>query len=120
MIFRAHKFPYTDSLYYECNLKFCLKAAGECQRLPVVSSRCILRYSYFSASWKREKINKFAQSLQPPRCGKDGALSRMKRSVQKENTVKSAEIKSVAVVRSITVREPGMAEALVTANPGTS
>ncbi|OQV23187.1 putative Cuticlin-1 [Hypsibius exemplaris] len=35
VIFRAHKFPYTDSLFYECAIKFCLKVGGDCQRLSV-------------------------------------------------------------------------------------
>lgn len=28
--FQAHKFPYTPSVYYQCNVKLCLKADGGC------------------------------------------------------------------------------------------
>jgi hypothetical protein len=28
--FQAHKFPYTASVYYQCNVKLCLKADGGC------------------------------------------------------------------------------------------
>lgn len=26
--FQAHKFPYTDSVYYQCNVKLCIKSGG--------------------------------------------------------------------------------------------
>ena len=28
--FQAHKFPYTSSVYYQCNVKLCIKHAGGC------------------------------------------------------------------------------------------
>lgn len=28
--FQAHKFPYTASVYYQCNVKLCLKTQGAC------------------------------------------------------------------------------------------
>lgn len=31
--FQAHKFPYTASVYYQCNVKLCLKADGGCDHL---------------------------------------------------------------------------------------
>ncbi|CAH1979627.1 unnamed protein product [Acanthoscelides obtectus] len=33
--FQAHKFPYTASVYYQCNVKLCLKAENGCE-LPTV------------------------------------------------------------------------------------
>ncbi|CAG9863314.1 unnamed protein product [Phyllotreta striolata] len=33
--FQAHKFPYTASVYYQCNVKLCLKADGSCDVTPV-------------------------------------------------------------------------------------
>jgi hypothetical protein len=30
--FKAHKFPYTASVYYQCNVKLCLKAEGNCKQ----------------------------------------------------------------------------------------
>lgn len=33
--FQAHKFPYTPSVYYQCNVKLCLKANGGCDNLPL-------------------------------------------------------------------------------------
>lgn len=33
--FQAHKFPYTASVYYQCNVKLCLKADNGCASLPV-------------------------------------------------------------------------------------
>ncbi|KAK9886259.1 hypothetical protein WA026_015770 [Henosepilachna vigintioctopunctata] len=32
--FQAHKFPYTPSVYYQCNVKLCLKAHGGCNIAP--------------------------------------------------------------------------------------
>ena len=28
--FQSHKFPYTDSVYYQCNIRLCIKNAGGC------------------------------------------------------------------------------------------
>lgn len=30
VLFQAHKFPYTASVYYQCNVRLCLKDAGGC------------------------------------------------------------------------------------------
>ncbi|XP_023243895.1 uncharacterized protein LOC111641874 [Centruroides sculpturatus] len=32
--FPAHKFPYTPSVYYQCNVKLCHKKTGGCRQLP--------------------------------------------------------------------------------------
>ncbi|XP_013772076.1 uncharacterized protein LOC106457228 [Limulus polyphemus] len=32
--FQAHKFPYTSSVYYQCNVKLCLKKGGGCDDVP--------------------------------------------------------------------------------------
>ncbi|XP_074598909.1 cuticlin-1-like [Brevipalpus obovatus] len=32
--FQAHKFPYTSSVYYQCNVKLCVKEKGGCDDLP--------------------------------------------------------------------------------------
>ncbi|XP_067003915.1 cuticlin-3 isoform X2 [Anabrus simplex] len=32
--FQAHKFPYTASVYYQCNVRLCVKAGGGCDDLP--------------------------------------------------------------------------------------
>lgn len=32
--FQAHKFPYTSSVYYQCNVALCLKADGGCAAVP--------------------------------------------------------------------------------------
>ncbi|XP_076053559.1 cuticlin-3-like isoform X2 [Oratosquilla oratoria] len=34
--FQAHKFPYTASVYYQCNVKLCIKNAGGCDDVPPV------------------------------------------------------------------------------------
>lgn len=34
--FQAHKFPYTSSVYYQCNIKLCIKHAGGCDQVPPV------------------------------------------------------------------------------------
>ncbi|KAF5285666.1 hypothetical protein FQA39_LY16530 [Lamprigera yunnana] len=36
--FQAHKFPYTASVYYQCNVKLCLKSDNGCA--PLVASNC--------------------------------------------------------------------------------
>lgn len=40
--FQAHKFPYTSSVYYQCNVRLCLKESGGCE--DVVS----ITFLYFS------------------------------------------------------------------------
>ena len=32
--FLAHKFPYTASVYYQCNVRLCIKHAGGCDATP--------------------------------------------------------------------------------------
>ncbi|XP_017462347.1 PREDICTED: uncharacterized protein LOC108355721, partial [Rhagoletis zephyria] len=32
--FHAHKFPYTSSVYYQCNVRLCLKEGGGCDDVP--------------------------------------------------------------------------------------
>lgn len=32
--FQAHKFPYTSSVYYQCNVRLCLKETGGCYDVP--------------------------------------------------------------------------------------
>lgn len=32
--FQAHKFPYTASVYYQCNVRLCVRAGGGCDDLP--------------------------------------------------------------------------------------
>lgn len=32
--FQAHKFPYTSSVYYQCNVRLCLKETGGCFDVP--------------------------------------------------------------------------------------
>ena len=32
--FQAHKFPYTPSVYYQCNVRLCIKHAGGCDDVP--------------------------------------------------------------------------------------
>lgn len=34
--FQAHKFPYTSSVYYQCNVRLCIKHAGGCDDVPPV------------------------------------------------------------------------------------
>jgi len=34
--FQAHKFPYTSSVYYQCNVKLCIKHAGGCDTVPPI------------------------------------------------------------------------------------
>ena len=43
--FQAHKFPYTASVYYQCNVRLCLKHTGGCD--DVVSGD---RVSSFNSS----------------------------------------------------------------------
>ncbi|XP_025834629.1 uncharacterized protein LOC112905777 [Agrilus planipennis] len=33
--FQAHKFPYTASVYYQCNVKLCLKSDNGCEYVTV-------------------------------------------------------------------------------------
>jgi len=35
--FQAHKFPYTSSVYYQCNVRLCLKESGGCEDVVSIS-----------------------------------------------------------------------------------
>lgn len=37
--FPAHKFPYTSSVYYQCNVKLCALGSPDCQKTPSCSSK---------------------------------------------------------------------------------
>ena len=49
--FQAHKFPYTSSVYYQCNVKLCIKHAGGCDQVvrldysSVAASKLVLSAS---------------------------------------------------------------------------
>jgi hypothetical protein len=34
--FQAHKFPYTSSVYYQCNVRLCIRHAGGCEDTPPI------------------------------------------------------------------------------------
>ncbi len=36
--FHAHKFPYTSSVYYQCNVRLCLKEGGGCEDVVSVTN----------------------------------------------------------------------------------
>ena len=44
--FQAHKFPYTSSVYYQCNVKLCIKHAGGCDQ--VVGQLCFIEVIVFN------------------------------------------------------------------------
>lgn len=46
--FQAHKFPYTASVYYQCNVKLCLKSSGGCDDVPPNCDPQISRLSLLS------------------------------------------------------------------------
>lgn len=46
--FQAHKFPYTASVYYQCNVKLCLKADGGCDTMTVSSLSPILVHHIYN------------------------------------------------------------------------
>ena len=37
--FQAHKFPYTSSVYYQCNVRLCIRHAGGCEDTVSISER---------------------------------------------------------------------------------
>lgn len=43
--FPAHKFPYTTSVYYQCNVRLCTLADPECHQSPDCSAKRIKRQS---------------------------------------------------------------------------
>lgn len=46
--FQAHKFPYTSSVYYQCNVRLCLKQAGGCSdTVSICSNHFLLLFSYY-------------------------------------------------------------------------
>lgn len=42
--FQAHKFPYTASVYYQCNVRLCIKAGNGCDELVRIRNKCALNY----------------------------------------------------------------------------
>ncbi|XP_018567195.1 uncharacterized protein LOC108907853 [Anoplophora glabripennis] len=49
--FQAHKFPYTASVYYQCNVKLCLKADGGCDLMePLCGGNRVRRQATEAAS----------------------------------------------------------------------
>lgn len=40
--FQAHKFPYTASVYYQCNVKLCLKADNGCDTVVSENIPCLI------------------------------------------------------------------------------
>ena len=51
--FQAHKFPYTSSVYYQCNVKLCIKHAGGCDtvvRSITATQNCRTTNIIFAAS----------------------------------------------------------------------
>ncbi|KAG5335077.1 CUT1 protein, partial [Acromyrmex charruanus] len=41
--FQAHKFPYTASVYYQCNVRLCVKQGGGCSNTPPLCNSIIRR-----------------------------------------------------------------------------
>lgn len=39
--FQAHKFPYTSSVYYQCNVRLCLKEGGGCADVPPLCDKTL-------------------------------------------------------------------------------
>ena len=46
--FQAHKFPYTSSVYYQCNVRLCIRHAGGCEdtvsiyNLPIIQANQLI------------------------------------------------------------------------------
>lgn len=47
--FQAHKFPYTASVYYQCNVRLCVKHGGGCSNTVIV----IIVSSYYYGAIQR-------------------------------------------------------------------
>lgn len=45
--FPAHKFPYTVSVYYECNIQLCMLDDPECQKVILFSKMVSTSLSLF-------------------------------------------------------------------------
>lgn len=43
--FQAHKFPYTSSVYYQCNVRLCLKESGGCEDVVCILVYCVVVFS---------------------------------------------------------------------------
>ncbi|XP_018311274.1 uncharacterized protein pio [Mycetomoellerius zeteki] len=41
--FQAHKFPYTASVYYQCNVRLCVKQGGGCSNTPPLCNSIVRR-----------------------------------------------------------------------------
>ena len=59
--FQAHKFPYTASVYYQCQIRLCIKHAGGCDAVPPVCDESIdengvVRYRSRGSRNKRQTV----------------------------------------------------------------
>jgi hypothetical protein len=84
--FQAHKFPYTSSVYYQCNVKLCIKHAGGCDQVvsssPSLSpsSPCPFPSLFLFPLFPSPYIH-YPLLFQPPVCENGVNLVRRKRQV---------------------------------------
>ncbi|RWS17609.1 uncharacterized protein B4U79_06036 [Dinothrombium tinctorium] len=94
--FQAHKFPYTSSVYYQCNVRLCLKESGGCE--DVVSVVNALNKK------KRKNLTSLIAMYvfsQPPDCDRNGRNFRRRRRRDAEVTAEG----SLASVRQEDIRD---------------
>ncbi|OAD54311.1 Cuticlin-1 [Eufriesea mexicana] len=80
--FQAHKFPYTASVYYQCNVRLCVKHGGGCSN----TIRRVESHEESFGEFPKVIINILL--LQPPACN---LVSRRRRDTANDNTVKGVE-----------------------------
>lgn len=89
--FQAHKFPYTSSVYYQCNVRLCLKESGGCEDVVSAMQQRRVREKKYSGSMLPRRRNIIAHVrarwlifmrsfyAQPPNCDKNGRNYRRRR-----------------------------------------
>ncbi|CAG0894874.1 unnamed protein product [Darwinula stevensoni] len=76
--FQAHKFPYTPSVYYQCNVRLCIRSAGGCDFVP---PKC------------------------PPEGDVNGLVSRTKRQARNKARVEEEDDRTIQVYSGLYVSE---------------
>ena len=85
--FQAHKFPYTSSVYYQCNVRLCIRHAGGCDdtvRRSNSPPRLVSRF----ANRTRSQFSPFL-NFQPPVCDENGENTLKRR--RKRQTIEQDE-----------------------------
>ena len=80
--FQAHKFPYTPSVYYQCNVRLCIRHAGGCDDVVSIMKTFISELQREDYSFVFAVLKYFVFKFQPPICQNGENLVKRRRKRQ--------------------------------------